>query len=47
MVSVETAQQLMLIGGVHTIISMLKRYHDDRDILENGCRALGSFAIYG
>ncbi|KAK7091953.1 hypothetical protein V1264_009569 [Littorina saxatilis] len=36
----------MLVGGVHTIISMLRRYHDDRDILENGCRALGSFALY-
>ncbi|KAK7464574.1 hypothetical protein BaRGS_00037884 [Batillaria attramentaria] len=44
--SLDTAKQLMLIGGVHTIISMMKRYHDDKDILENGCRALGSFAVY-
>ncbi|PVD32541.1 hypothetical protein C0Q70_07981 [Pomacea canaliculata] len=37
----------MLVGGVHTIISMMNRFYDDCDILENGCRALGSFAFYG
>ncbi|XP_025092760.1 protein aardvark-like [Pomacea canaliculata] len=36
----------MLVGGVHTIISMMNRFYDDCDILENGCRALGSFAFY-
>lgn len=37
----------MLVGGVHTVIDMMETFPDDVDILENGCRALGSFAAYG
>ena len=37
----------MFIGGVHDIIGVMQRYTDDNEVLENGCRALGSFAVHG
>ncbi|ESO85994.1 hypothetical protein LOTGIDRAFT_167490 [Lottia gigantea] len=43
----ETAKQIMLVGGVHTVINVIEKYHQHSAILENGCRALGSFAAFG
>ena len=37
----------MFIGGVHVIIGVMQRYKDHNEVLENGCRALGSFAVHG
>ena len=37
----------MFVGGVHVIIGAMQRYKDNDEVLENGCRALGSFATHG
>lgn len=37
----------MFIGGVHVIIGAMQKFEENNEVLENGCRALGSFAVHG
>lgn len=46
-VTVDVAQSLMYVGGVHAIIGTMEKFPNNLEVIENGCRTLGCFAMHG